>query len=277
MTPPPAHAMPKGYTLPRTPLGRSSLVPAPPWHYAGDCLAVEYRADPAAVRAFLPERLEPPAGDSAGRACAYFVEWQAATDEGEEYLDPARSQYCETIFLVSASWRGEAVSYCPFIFVDQDVSLLRGWIQGWPKMIGTTRVTRTSPLPSRAAPALGPGGRFGATLAAKERRLAEAVVTLRDTSPALPQPGFARAVNVRHFPNLARGRHGEPALHELVQLRSRDAAFSTVWRGEASLVVHDHPYLELPALRPLEVLAGYRFSFAMTVDDLALLEDLREG
>ncbi|HYQ81137.1 MAG TPA: acetoacetate decarboxylase family protein [Anaeromyxobacteraceae bacterium] len=268
--------MPKGYTLPRTPLGRSSLVPAPPWHYAGDCLAVEYRADAAAVRAFLPERLEPASGEAAGRACAYFVEWQAATDEGEEYLDPARSQYCETIFLVAASWRGEPVSFCPFIFVDQDVSLLRGWIQGWPKMIGTTRVTRTSPLASRAAPALGPGGRFGATLASKERRLAEAVVTLRETSPSLPQPGFARAVNVRHFPSLARGRHGEPALHELVQLRSRDAAFSTVWKGEASLQVNDHPYLELPALRPLEVLAGYRFSFAMTVDDLALLEDLRE-
>ena len=31
-----------GYTLPRTPKGTSSLVTAPPWHYAGNCLAVEY-------------------------------------------------------------------------------------------------------------------------------------------------------------------------------------------------------------------------------------------
>ena len=30
----------KGYTLPRTPLGKSSLVPIPPWHYVGDVLAV---------------------------------------------------------------------------------------------------------------------------------------------------------------------------------------------------------------------------------------------
>jgi hypothetical protein len=37
----------------------------------------------------------------------------------------------------------------------------------------------------------------------------------------------------------------------------------------------DHPCLELPSLRPTAVLAGYRFSFALTVDDLAYLRDLR--
>jgi len=267
--------MPKGYTLPRSPLGRSSLVTSPPWHYAGDCLAVEYRADPSAVRAFLPEGVEPAEGEAAGGACAYFIEWQAATDEGEEFLDPVRSQYRESIFLVSARYRGEPVSFCPFIFVDQDVSLLRGWIQGWPKILGSTWITRSYPLASRAAPALGPGGRFGASLAAKDRRLAEAVVTLRETSVSLPQPGFARAVNVRHFPNLSQGKHDEPAIHEIVQLRSRDVSFSTIWKGDAELRVLDQPQLELPALQPLAVTAGYRFSFAMTVDDLVVLQDLK--
>lgn len=37
----------------------------------------------------------------------------------------------------------------------------------------------------------------------------------------------------------------------------------------------DHPSLELPSLRPTTVLAGYRFSFAFTVDDLVCLRDLR--
>jgi hypothetical protein len=36
----------KGYTLPRTPEGTSSLAPMPPWHYVGTCLVVEYEADP---------------------------------------------------------------------------------------------------------------------------------------------------------------------------------------------------------------------------------------
>ncbi len=266
-----------GYTLPRTPLGRSSLVPAPPWHYAGDCVAVEYRADPAAVRSFLPDGVDLAEGDAAGRCAAFFVEWQFATDRGDEYLDPVRSQYRETIFLVAARHGGTPVSYCPFIWVSQDQSLLRGWIQGWPKMIGQTWVTHASPVTSPAAPTVGPGGRFGASLSFQERRLADAVVTLREPSAALPEPGFARALNVRHFPNLSAGRHGSPAVHELVQLRSRDVSVSTIWKGEARLAIHDHPAVELPALRPTEVLAGYRFSFAMTVDDLVVLRDLRGG
>lgn len=45
----------KGYTLPRTPRGTSCLAPAPPWHYVGNALAVEFEANPAAAADFLPE------------------------------------------------------------------------------------------------------------------------------------------------------------------------------------------------------------------------------
>ncbi len=263
----------KGYTPPRTPNGMSSLVPAPPWHFVGNCLAVEYEADGEAVRSFLPMGLE----FHSAQCAVYFVEWQYASEAGDEYLDPARSQYHETIFLLSAAFEGTACAYCPFIWVDQDVSLVRGLIQGWPKQIGSTRVTRTHDLPSKATPVLGPGGRFGATLAARDRRLVEAVVTLREPTTQLPAPGFARAVNVRYFPELAAGRHDRPAVHELVQLKSRDVQVSPIWRGDAVLTVFDHPHLELPSLRPRRTLAGYRFSCAITIDDLVTLRDLNEG
>ena len=261
----------KGYTLPRTPKGTSSLAPKPPWHYVGICLAVEYEADPEAVRAFLPPGLD----FHSSRCAAYFVEWQYASESGEEYLDPVRSQYRETIFLLSAGYEGTPCAYCPFIWVDQDVSLMRGLIQGWPKQIGSTWITRPSELPTKAAPRLGPGGRFGASLTAKDRRLAEALVTLREQTTQLPTPGFAKAVNVRYFPELVPGRHDRPAVHELVQLKSRDVHVSPIWKGDAVLTVFDHPHLELPALRPLKTLAGYRFSCALTVDELVLLRDLR--
>jgi hypothetical protein len=45
-----------GYSLPRTPEGRASIVPHPPWHYVGDFLLVEYWADTDAVRAVPPSR-----------------------------------------------------------------------------------------------------------------------------------------------------------------------------------------------------------------------------
>lgn len=259
-----------GYTLPRTPAGRSSLAPSPPWHYAGDCLAVEFTADAAAVRSLLPAPLE----FESARCAAYFVDWQFATDEGEEPLDPVTSQYRETIFLVSARFGAEMVSYCPFIWVDQDVALMRGLIQGWPKQIGATWITRAYAVGGKAAPPHGPGGRFGASLAAKDRRLAEARVELLDSTGALPRPGFAQAVNVRLFPNLAAGRHRQPAVHELVRLKSRDVRVGPILRGAAQLVIHEHPTLELALLRPESVQAGYRFSFALTVDDLETLAHL---
>jgi acetoacetate decarboxylase len=262
----------KGYTLPRSPRGASCLVTNPPWHYVGNALAVEFETNPTAAQSFLPEGL---ALDSA-RCAVYFTDWQYATDSGEEYLDPVRSQYRETIFLLSASFHGAPVAYCPFIWVDQDVSLMRGLVQGWPKQIGATWITRAYDLPSKAAPVVGPGGKFGASLSVKERRLAEACITLQEPATSLPSPNFAKAVNVRYFPDLAAGKHQQPAVHELVQLKSRDVQISPIWRGTADLRIFEHPYLELPDLRPTQVLAGYRFSFAMTVDDLIHLKDLRK-
>ena len=125
-------------------------------------------------------------------------------------------------------------------------------------------------------PIVGPRGEFGAALAVKDRRLLEAMVTLREQTGQLPSPTFAGAVNTRHFPELIAGRHDRPAVHELVQLKSRDVHISPIWKGDAEFRVFDHPHLELPDLRPTRVLAGYRFCCALTVDDLELLRDLRE-
>lgn len=260
-----------GYTLPRTPRGTSSLAPTPPWHYVGTALAIEFDAGPDAAAAFLPEGLEL----LSERCAAYFIEWQYVSETGEEYLDPITSQYKETIILLSAAFEGAPVAYCPFIWVDQDVSLMRGLVQGWPKQIGSTWITRAYDLPSKAAPVVGPGGRFGATLSVKDRRLIEAQVTLSELSPALPSPNFARAVNTRYFPELVADKYERPAVHELVQLKSRDVRMSPIWKGSAALELFQHPYIELPDLRPTAVIAGYRFSFALTVDDLQPLRDLR--
>jgi hypothetical protein len=48
---------------------------------------------------------------------------------------------------------------------------MRGLVQGWPKQIGSTRITRACSLPSKANPGADPSGMFGATLSVKGRRL----------------------------------------------------------------------------------------------------------
>jgi hypothetical protein len=256
----------KGFSLPQSPEGRSSLAPLPPWHYVATCLAVEFAVDTGIASSFLPEGLSL----ASSRAAVYFADWQAATDSGNELLDPVRSQYKEMILMLSASLDGEPVSYCPFIWVDQDIALMRGFTQGWPKQIGSVWITRAYDLASKASPVIGPGGQFGATLAVKDRRFVEATVTLEEQVQILPSPGFASAVNVRLFPDLCKSGHDSPLVHDLVQLRSRDVSFGNIWRGSASLTILDSPISELQLLRPISVGSGYHFSFALTVDDLVV-------
>jgi acetoacetate decarboxylase len=261
----------KGYTLPRTPRGTSSLAPTPPWNYVCTCLTVEFAADPAKAAAFLPEGLEP----GSGNCTAFFAEWQSSTDSGQEYLDPQLGQYHEAFILISAKYEGAPAQFCPFIWVSQDVSMMRGLVMGLPKQIGSIWLTRAYNLKSPATPVVGPGGQFGATLAVKDRRLLEARVTLKELSDAPPPLG--NMINLRYFPQFIAGQYEVPAVHELVKVKPRNIQASAIWKGDASLTVFDHPYIELADLRPLRVMAGSRFEFGFTLDDSVLLRDLRAG
>lgn len=266
----------QGFSVPLSPEGRTSLTSLPPWHYAGDLLLVDFEARPEAVEAVLPPGLEPDPKDPGG-CVAFFVAWQYASDAGEEYLDPARSLYNEFVLLVNARYQGKPVSTCPYIYVDKDTSMARGWIQGWPKKFGDVGTTRGFPLVSTAAPRLGPGGRFGGTLAANGRRLAEAVVTLEKISTDPVYLGKRTVVNMRYFPQLAGGGKARPPVCELVRSVLQDVQRTDVWEGEADIEFFPAPDNELDAFQPLKVRRGYRYSMAMTIADLEVLEQLGEG
>jgi hypothetical protein len=164
-----------GFTPPYTATGRSSLVPPPPWHYAGQVLSIAFEVDAQAAGGFVP----PGFGAPTGRAFAHFCEWQATTD-GSELLDPVYAQYKEFFVLVEAphpSVEGPAL-FCPLIYVDQDISMARGLLQGWPKKLGAVWMTRSYGLEHPAAAPSRAGARLGASLCVKDRRLAEASATL---------------------------------------------------------------------------------------------------
>jgi len=264
----------KGYSLPLSPGCRSSLVPSPPWHYVGDLMVIEYWADPAAVRAVLPPGLEPHPTDP-GRAAAIFADWQSCTDGGSELLDPARSQYMEFFIVVNAMLGDKEVTTCPYIWVDRDFALMRGWFQGFPKKLGSVWMTRHFGLQNGAEPGLQPGATFGGTLAANDRRLAQGTVTLENISDSGPTHNAPQLVNVRHFPRLNAGQHDKPAVHELAGALSRDRSTSEIWEGSASLELFRAPTEEHTALAPVRMGKGFRFTFAYTVDDQSNEGDLR--
>jgi acetoacetate decarboxylase len=260
----------KGFNYPLTPKGMSTLNPLPPWYYSADFLSIEFWADPAAVRATLPDGLDPdPAAD--GHATALFYDWQFSGSK-EEFLDPARYQYREFFILLDSLFEGRPVAYCPYIFVDNDAALARGWSQGYPKRLGAIFQTRYYAATGKAGPALAAGAKFAGTISAGGQRLAEGLVTLK--KPVKDLAGFSerRVVNLLHYPRLAAGMHGKPAIHQLVENVPHDVKIEQAWAGEGNLALPVCKGEELSDLAPRRCGKGIRASMAYIVDDLKTLK-----
>jgi acetoacetate decarboxylase len=263
----------KGFNYPLTPKGKSTLNPPPPWYYSSDFLSIEFWSQPSAVAALLPRGLEPDPSAN-GRGEAFFYDWQFSGDN-EEYLEPARYQYRECFILVDALYDGKPVSYCPYIFVDNDAAIARGWTQGYPKRLGQVFQTRYYAATSKAGPALAPGSKFAGSLTAGGQLIAEAVVTLRQ---AVTDPSLLKqkpVINLLHVPRLAADKQDKPAIHELVQNVPREVNIEQAWIGEASLSLPVCRGEEISDLAPVRCGRGMRASMAYVVDDLKTLKDLR--
>ncbi|HEV2427888.1 MAG TPA: acetoacetate decarboxylase family protein [Acidimicrobiales bacterium] len=245
----------RGLPFPRTPSGRASLLPDAPWHYSGDLLTVEFRADPAAVADLLPSGVEPARDDEDPGALAFiWADWQSCGADGAELLDPVRAQYREAFVVARCRYGGQLYSRCLFIWVDTDFALVRGHLQGYPKKLGSIHQTRPVSV-GRAGPRLEAGGRFGMTLAAGDRRLAEATVTL--TGPSETN-GFVNGHPMLHHRWTPRIElDGTDSLAEVVTMSGVDVELGPAYRGDATLALFDSPTEELAALAPREILGGY--------------------
>jgi acetoacetate decarboxylase len=265
--------MSRQYAVPLSPRGLSSIAPPPPWHYAGDFILVEFWADPAAASAVLPKGLTADPA-SPGHATALFIDWQF-TAGNDEMLDPARYQYREFFILVDALHDGKSVSYCPYIFVDNDSAMMRGLIQGFPKRYGQVHQTRTFAAMSPAAAPVAAGTRFAATVSAAGQRLARAEVKLETAVQDVSTLSIAGrpVVNLRYFPRLAAGQHQTPAVNELVLSVMDNAQIADVWTGEGKLSLPLAEGEEISDLAPVRVGAGFRGSMAYSVTDLKTLVD----
>jgi acetoacetate decarboxylase len=261
----------KGFTVPKSPFGQAALTPPPPWHYSSDVVGIEFWTDPTATAATLPSGLSPDP-KSNGHAVMMFLDWQF-TAQDDEFLDPARYQYREAFVLLDAMYRDKPVMWCPYIYVDNDAALARGWTQGFPKKMGSIFQTRTFAAASPAAASIVPGGRFGASLSAHGQRLAEACITLRkpvsNGLSLLSRP----TVLLRYFPRLAAGYRDKPAVNELAMSITDNLTVADAWVGEGELNIPDAQGEELHALAPNRIESGFRYSLSYSVTDLRILED----
>ncbi|HUY42604.1 MAG TPA: acetoacetate decarboxylase family protein [Acidimicrobiales bacterium] len=245
----------KGIPYPRTQSGRASLLPPLPWHYSGDLLTVEYRTDPLAIAALLPEGVSLANDDEDPGAVAFiWADWQSCGPDHAEILDPVRSQYKEAFVVVRCRFQGVLYSRCVFIWVDKDFALIRGLLQGYPKKLGSIHQTR--PIThGQAGPRLQEGGAFGMTLAANDRRLAQATITLEGNSDT---NGFVNAhpmVHHRWIPMIE--LDGRDALSDVVTMSGVNVDLGPAYAGNATLELFDSPSEELASLVPREIIGGY--------------------
>lgn len=248
----------RGFSAPYTPGGNSSVVPSPPWNYAGWVLSIEYELDEAASATYLPDEI----GKATGHAAFHIAEWQATTD-GSELLDPICAQYRECFILLEAVRDGETVDYCPFIWVDQDVSLVRGLLQGLPKKIGSIWLTRSYGLDHPAAAPLRAGTLIGGTLASKDRRVAEAKLTL--TGKEGNRLGlFARPTyGLLGLPSIVKGEVSpKPRLIKM----SATVTHGSYHAAESELRFFDSPRDEIMPLAPRRTLDASVCNVALTID-----------
>jgi acetoacetate decarboxylase len=261
----------KGFSVPLTPQGKSALATLPPWHYSSDCIAIEYWTGPAAIAELLPPGLSLDER-SEGRAFFWFLDWQF-TGSNDELTDPARYQYREAFALVEAVFAGTPVNYCPFIFVDNDAAIARGWAQGFPKKLASVYQTRTFSAPSLAAAPLAKGSRFGASVSAHGERLATARIQLEekvdDPASVFNRPTVMR----RYFPQLAAGHQTKPPVDELTMSLTDELAIVDVWAGSAELRIPEVQGEDMHMIAPRRVGRGYRLGMAYSVTDLRILRN----
>jgi acetoacetate decarboxylase len=263
--------MAKAFSVPITPQGKSALATMPPWHYSSDCLVIEYWADKQALAALLPPGVTLDE-KSDGRCFLWFLDWQF-TGSNDELTDPARYQYREAFVMVEALFEGTPINYCPYIFVDNDAAIARGWAQGFPKKLASVFQTRSFSAPSAAAAPLAAGSRFGASCTAHGERLVTARVQLEEPV-ADPAALFNRPTTMRrYFPQLAAAGQNKPPVDELTMSLTDDLAIVDVWSGSAELKIPEVDGEEMHLIAPLRVGKGYRLGMSYTVTDLRILKN----
>jgi acetoacetate decarboxylase len=249
-----------GWTPPQTDTGRAAILTPPPWHYSGEIISVDFTADPGVVAALVPPEIEP-VGD--GSASFVFADWCSASDADPRVRDdPARGQYKEAYVVVYGAFEGKPVARVPFIWVDNDLSLVRGLVQGFPKKLGTIAMTRPVEL-GRGGARKETGSRFRAHVSALGRRLATVAVELTDEHDRLYPRGIATPLlHTRLWPSI---EGTDPAVHELSRASIADFALGRVYSGPATLELGSSEFEELDRLGPVEVGRGFVHSAAFSV------------
>jgi acetoacetate decarboxylase len=242
-----------------SPGSASRLVAPPPWHFSGHFVCADFRCDPARIAGFLPPQIAP---DPDGSASLVFGDWVSASDADPRVsADPARGQYHETYVVAYGRYGERRVGRIAAIWVDNDLSLVRGLIQGFPKKLAQIHMTKEVTL-GKAGARRAPGQRFVGHCSMLGARLTHLEVVLDDAVDELPAAVATPLLHTRYWPSIS---GGAPSVHELTRGTIDEFEIRDVYRGTADVRLFEHDYEELEAFQPVSVEHGYVGSVAFSI------------
>ncbi len=239
------------WTSPLTPSGRSALVPDGPWYYVFDAIGIHAKGDPSKLKDVVPEEVK--AREDLWFYVADIVSFSPNARE-LNYEAPGLLQYREAAIFVRVDWRGRSYAYCPFMYVDSDVSLVRGLVAGFPKKIAHIEMTKFHDLFKH--------GRYGGLAYRAGYGLMKLVVEPEREARELPLDGFGNWLLRRYIKPLN--------VDDMVEFVP-EVQYGRIIEGRGTVRLGGGINDELDAFEPVEVLKGYLYSVKIGIRELRVL------
>ena len=163
-----------------------------------------------------------------------------------------------------SSFRGNRVGRVAYMWVDSDMALVRGLIQGFPKRLGQVALSRPVAF-GRGGPRRQVGQTFHGHVSNGGERVLEMAVTLETAAQGETPPGVTTPlVHARWWPSLA--HPADPETDDYARNHVTDFAVDGLFRGSAELRFRPAAYEEVNRLEPVEIVGGWFGSVAFTID-----------
>jgi acetoacetate decarboxylase len=231
-------------------------------------LAVYFRADEPKLRELLPRPLEL----DGGLVMAYIGQFHSASEQRpvDMLRNPDGAQYRETGLWIACSYRGRPGWFPGFVWVDKEWSLLRGWMNGYPKKLAEVVFARPHVL-NPVTRRLGEGAVAAGICTRHGHTLVRLGLTVKRAAQKTELQSRPATYGHRHWPAL---HESQTVVSELVEVNRSDLVVSDVWAGEPYFELGTAPDEELEYFSPREILAGFTYSYGFRIAGAKVLEKL---
>jgi len=254
----------KDFTLPPTKNGKSQIVFPPPWYYGVTYIGAHVKFDSKSANQLLPDFLT-----TDGEGWFYIAEFISTSESNWDYMyqDPDLVQYMEGAIALKVNFEGKNYSYFPFMWVDKDWALVRGWLDGYPKKIAKITMTRLHPLlPKYNKPEA--GLKMGGYVVRGGGVMFRMNVELEDKTNSVPIKDFGPFLSIRRYPS--RGEREED-LYEIISRVRDESKYGEIWKGKATVELGGYVNDEVNLLKIENVLGGYYYTLYFKVTTTKLL------